>query len=70
MLSSISTMAGPVVLPEDGVDLKAHLALVEKNLIAEALEKSDGVVARAAKLLGVQRTTLVEKIKRYGLGQA
>lgn len=59
--------AANLELPEDGVDLKAHIATVERDLIADALKQADGVVAKAAKLLGVQRTTLVEKIKRYQL---
>ncbi|MEO0576186.1 MAG: sigma-54 dependent transcriptional regulator [Pseudomonadota bacterium] len=59
--------AAPIDLPSDGVDLRTHLAAVERTLILEALAKADGVVARAAKLLSVQRTTLVEKIKRYEL---
>jgi sigma-54 specific flagellar transcriptional regulator A len=57
------------LLPEDGVSLKAHMADIERQLIADALEQSGGVVARAAKLLGTRRTTLVEKIRRYGLGE-
>ena len=61
--------AAPVTveLPEEGVDLKAHIAEVERRFIADALAQCDGVVAQAAKRLGMQRTTLVEKIKRYGL---
>ncbi|MEM9403967.1 MAG: sigma-54 dependent transcriptional regulator, partial [Pseudomonadota bacterium] len=51
-------------------DVKAHLNEVERQLIESALAKSDGVVARAAELLGVGRTTLVEKMRRYGLHQA
>ena len=54
-------------MPEEGVDLKAHIAEVERRFIADALAQCDGVVAQAAKRLGMQRTTLVEKIKRYGL---
>jgi sigma-54 specific flagellar transcriptional regulator A len=50
---------------EHGVDVKAHLGEVERHLIESALQKSGGVVARAAELLGVGRTTLVEKMRRY-----
>jgi len=39
----------------------------EKRLILEALEKSDGVKTKAAKLLNINRTTLVEKIKKQNL---
>ncbi len=45
--------------------LKQHLAEIEQNLIRNALEQSNGVVSRAAELLRVGRTTLVEKIRRY-----
>jgi len=42
----------------------------EKRLILEALEKSDGVKAKAAKLLNIKRTTLVEKIKKQNEADA
>ncbi len=48
-----------------GVDLKEHLAGIERNLIQNALSEANGVVQRAADLLGIGRTTLVEKIRRY-----
>ncbi|MEL6216057.1 MAG: helix-turn-helix domain-containing protein, partial [Pseudomonadota bacterium] len=51
-------------LPEDGLSLREHIESIERTLIEEALAMSDGVVSKAAKLLGLQRTTLVEKIKR------
>ncbi len=56
-----------MLLPEGGVDLKDHLADIEVGLIRQALDVTDGVVARAAKLLHMQRTTLVEKLRKYGL---
>ncbi|MEL7296428.1 MAG: sigma-54 dependent transcriptional regulator [Pseudomonadota bacterium] len=65
--AAVTESLAMIDLPPDGVDLKAHIAGVERELIAEALGQTDGVVARAAKLLGLQRTTLVEKIKRYDL---
>src|SRR5690606_41409398 len=37
------------------------------RLIREALERSQGVVAHAAQLLGLRRTTLVEKLRKYGI---
>ncbi len=49
----------------EGVDLKNFLTQVERNLIEQALARSNGVIARAAKLLQMQRTTLVEKMRRY-----
>ena len=56
-----------VVLPAGGVDLKDHLCQVERALISEALKESSGTVAHAARLLHVRRTTLVEKLRKYGL---
>ncbi|MFC1348279.1 MAG: sigma-54-dependent Fis family transcriptional regulator [gamma proteobacterium symbiont of Phacoides pectinatus] len=58
---------GFVRLPQEGVDLKAHLGTMELNLIQQALDESGGVVAHAAKRLNIRRTTLVEKMRKYGL---
>lgn len=57
------------VLIVDGVNLKEMLADLEVELIRQALESQDGVVARAADLLGMRRTTLVEKMKKYGMSK-
>jgi sigma-54 specific flagellar transcriptional regulator A len=57
-------------LPVTGFDLKDHLARVEQRYIREALSRADGTVAGAARLLGMQRTTLVEKLKKYRLAAA
>lgn len=54
-------------LPRDGINLKEHLSHLEVNLIRQALHEADGVVAHAAKLLTMRRTTLVEKLRKYGL---
>jgi len=53
--------------PEDGVHLKDHLAEIERNLIIKALEESNGNVSQSARLLNLQRTTLIEKINKYKL---
>lgn len=55
------------LLPAKGINLKEYLAELEINLISQALEKQDWVVARAAELLGMRRTTLVEKMRKYEL---
>jgi len=68
-LSSISSTVR-VDLPKEGLDLKRYLAKIEQDMIHQALLESDGVVQRAAELLGVGRTTLVEKIRRYELNPA
>jgi sigma-54 specific flagellar transcriptional regulator A len=57
-------------LPKDGIDLKAHLSDMELSLIKQALDESDGVVAHAAKALKMRRTTLVEKLRKYGIQRA
>ena len=54
-------------LPESGFDLKSYMGDLEVHYIREALEATDGVVAQAAKLLGLRRTTLVEKLRKYGI---
>ncbi|QCZ94264.1 sigma-54 dependent transcriptional regulator [Salinimonas iocasae] len=54
-------------LPEDGVNLKEYLSELEINLIIQALEQQDWVVARAADKLGMRRTTLVEKMRKYNI---
>ncbi|RUR16906.1 sigma-54-dependent Fis family transcriptional regulator [Legionella sp. km535] len=51
----------------DGIDLKEHLVKTELSLISQALEESDWVVAHAASYLNMRRTTLVEKMRKYGL---
>jgi len=57
-------------LPEDGTDLRAILEAVEDRMIAEALERTGGNKNRAAELLGLNRTTLVEKLRRKRVGLA
>lgn len=63
---TLAPAAGGIVdLPQDGINMKQYLANIEQDMIHQALAESNGVVQRAAELLGVGRTTLVEKIKRY-----
>jgi sigma-54 specific flagellar transcriptional regulator A len=57
-------------LPDAGLHLKETLADFEINMIKQALERHEGVVSRAAALLGMRRTTLVEKIRKYSLATA
>ncbi len=53
-----------VQLPEQGIDLKEYLTDLENELIRQALEECNGVVAHAAKRLNMRRTTLVEKLRK------
>jgi sigma-54 dependent transcriptional regulator, flagellar regulatory protein len=62
-----SPTAGSTRLPENGVDLRAHLTLIERSLISQALQRSGGTVAHAARLLSLRRTTLVEKLRKLGM---
>ena len=52
---------------EDGINLSREIEQYEKHLIMEALRKANGVTSRAAQLLQLNRTTLVEKLKRKGV---
>jgi sigma-54 specific flagellar transcriptional regulator A len=54
-------------LPEEGINLKEHLANLEYMLIKQALDEAEGVVAHAAQRLKMRRTTLVEKMRKYGI---
>ena len=74
----LSTPAAPVPAPEEAeaplgdgpVDLRRMMADLEYRYIAEALRVSEGVVADAARLLTLQRTTLIEKMRKHGLAKA
>ena len=48
-------------------NLKESLQSLERGLIEQAMQASDGVVAKAARLLNMRRTTLVEKIAKYNI---
>jgi transcriptional regulator with GAF, ATPase, and Fis domain len=68
---AVATSGAPsgAALPSEGLDLKAHMERIEVELIRQALARADGVVAHAANTLGLRRTTLVEKLRKYGLGR-
>ena len=58
---------GIQTLPSDGISLKQHLIDIERSLIEQALSRTLGNVSQTAKLLQLQRTTLIEKINKYEL---
>lgn len=60
-------MDTPALLPVNGIDLKEYLTNLERSLIQQALDDASGIVARAAEKLRIRRTTLVEKMRKYGL---
>ncbi|MBL4572193.1 MAG: hypothetical protein JKY86_03850, partial [Gammaproteobacteria bacterium] len=49
------------------IDLKQHLSALEKNLIFQALDDTDWVVSKAARVLTLRRTTLIQKIRKLGI---
>jgi len=53
-----------IFLPEDGIQLDAAVHRLEKELIIQALKRTNGVKKEAARLLGMKRTTLIQKMKR------
>jgi DNA-binding NtrC family response regulator len=55
-----------VDFPDDGLDLPSYLLSMERDLIRRALERTKGNRNKAAELLRIKRTTLVEKLKRLG----
>ena len=63
----ISLAQGTPLMVLDGVPLKKRLTDIERALIEQALEQADGNVSKTARLLSVQRTTLIEKINKYDL---
>jgi sigma-54 specific flagellar transcriptional regulator A len=54
-------------LPPGGIDLAGQLRAIERRYMEQALERSDHVLSRAATLLGLKRTTLMDKLRRHGL---
>ncbi len=52
------------------VELKSLLEGLEMRLIRQALEETQGVVAQAAKMLGLRRTTLVEKMRKFQIDRS
>jgi sigma-54 specific flagellar transcriptional regulator A len=61
---------GGPVLPPEGMSLKEKMAQIERAFIEQALDRSAGNVSKTARLLNLQRTTLIEKIDKYRLRSA
>jgi DNA-binding NtrC family response regulator len=60
-------LAAPFVeFPDDGLDMPAYLTSIERDLIHRSLQRTGGNRNKAAELLRIKRTTLVEKLKRLG----
>jgi DNA-binding NtrC family response regulator len=56
--------AGVAAFGEDGINLNEMVSSLERSLIMQAIERSGGVRSKAAQLLGLNRTTLLEKMKK------
>lgn len=54
-------------LPSEGINLNLAVSAMERDLILKALDKAGGVRSKAAQLLGLNRTTLLEKMKKMGI---
>src|SRR5689334_9052998 len=64
-----SELDGHVALPSEGVDLDALLKMIEADLVCQALSRTGGNKSRAAELLKLNRTTLVERLRRQEMAQ-
>ncbi|WP_019409942.1 sigma-54 dependent transcriptional regulator [Pseudomonas psychrophila] len=67
--NSIPDFSVVAMLPPEGLDLKDYLGGLEQGLIQQALDDANGIVARAAERLRIRRTTLVEKMRKYGMSR-
>jgi transcriptional regulator with PAS, ATPase and Fis domain len=65
----LSSPFGELRLPEAGLDINQTLAVVETRLTLDALQRAGGNKAKAAELLGLKRTTLVERLKKLQLDE-
>ena len=59
----------PAAIPVGGVDLSRAVEEFENRLILEALERTNWVKSKAARLLQINRTTLIEKLKKKSLAE-
>ncbi|WP_052071894.1 sigma-54 interaction domain-containing protein [Sphingopyxis sp. MWB1] len=60
----------PTPAPGRPIDLKREIENIELEQIHVALELADGIISEAARLLTLKRTTLIEKMRKYGVQQA
>lgn len=67
--SSPTNVVSLPVDPHAPIDLKVLVETMEQERIQMALEAADGVISEAARLLTLKRTTLIEKMRKYGVGR-
>lgn len=65
----VATIPAPTPSFAKPIDLREYLQNEERRVLIEALESTGGVVSAAARLVKLQRTTFVEKMKRYQIGR-
>ncbi len=70
VLRTATVTHAAVSVPDEGMNLAAHLREMEIAYIRQALERTGGNRTAAAALLGLQRTTLVQRLSRLGLGSS
>jgi len=70
-LKGVDPVTSPkLVIPDDGIDLNNIIKELEDHLINQALDRTNGNKNQAAKLLKLNRTTLVEKLRKRGVIKA
>jgi DNA-binding NtrC family response regulator len=69
MLHPAGKLMNGIEITDQGIDYNDLIDQLEKDLLSRALEKAGGAKNRAAKLLNLNRTTFVEKLKRFKIGQ-
>ena len=62
------THLNEVTLPSDGIDIDRCIQRFQRQMMAQALERAHGNKTAAANLLGLNRTTFIERMRRHGLG--
>jgi len=67
--AAAATIPAPTPSFAKPIDLREYLQNEERRVLIEALESTGGVVSAAARLVKLQRTTFVEKMKRYQIGR-
>jgi DNA-binding NtrC family response regulator len=67
MTAQRSGSSEEIVLPNEGLDLNDALLTLERRLTMDALQRCDGNKAKAAELLGLKRTTLIERLKKLDI---
>jgi DNA-binding NtrC family response regulator len=70
---AVASESGPIIAlpatPEDGINFQSTMSDVERELILRYLEKAGGNKRRAARLLNLSRTTLIDKLHRLGVAE-